>query len=89
MAKKGKSFDEIKVILKDIYDVTPEKSELAINVAKNEEEILEVTSHFEPVLSCKEQDYAHQAFNNLFLIFDYDILFLFYTSIRHLFFLIL
>ena len=33
-----------------------------------EEEILEVTSYFEPVLSQKEQDYAHEAFNNLFLI---------------------
>ena len=38
----------------------------------NEEEILEVTSHFEPVLSKKEQDYAHPAFNNLFLIYDFD-----------------
>ena len=35
----------------------------------NEEEILEVTSYFEPVLSNKTQDYAHPAFNNLFLIF--------------------
>ncbi len=34
----------------------------------NEEEILEVTSYFEPVLSSKEQDYAHPVFNNLFLI---------------------
>ena len=33
-----------------------------------EEEILEVTCYFEPVLSRKEQDYAHPAFNNLFLI---------------------
>ena len=34
----------------------------------NEDEILEVTCYFEPVLSKKEQDYAHPAFNNLFLI---------------------
>lgn len=34
----------------------------------NEEEILEVTCYFEPVLSKKEQDYAHPVFNNLFLI---------------------
>lgn len=34
----------------------------------NEEEILEVTCYFEPVLSNKEQDYAHPVFNNLFLI---------------------
>lgn len=33
-----------------------------------EEEILEVTCYFEPVLSRKEQDYAHPVFNNLFLI---------------------
>ena len=36
------------------------------------EEILEITSYFEPVLSNKEQDYAHPAYNNLFLVFDFD-----------------
>ncbi len=34
----------------------------------NDEEILEITCYFEPVLSKKEQDYSHPAFNNLFLI---------------------
>lgn len=38
----------------------------------NEEEILEITSYFEPVLSNKKQDYAHPAFNNLFLVFEYE-----------------
>lgn len=38
----------------------------------NDEEILEITSFFEPVLSKKEQDYAHTAFNNLFLILKFD-----------------
>ncbi len=38
----------------------------------NEEEILEVTCYFEPVLSEKEQDYAHPVFNNLFLINQFD-----------------
>ena len=38
----------------------------------NEEEILEITSYFEPVLSTKEQDYAHPVFNNLFLINKWD-----------------
>ena len=38
----------------------------------NNEEILEVISYFEPVLSRKEQDYAHPAFNNLFLITKFD-----------------
>ena len=32
--------------------------------------ILEVTNYFEPVLSKPMQDYAHMAFNNLFLIFE-------------------
>ena len=37
-----------------------------------DEETLEVWNTFEPVLSRKEQDYAHPAFNNLFLKFDYN-----------------
>ena len=39
--EQGKSFDEIKEIIRDIYDVTPEKCDLAVKVAKNEEKILE------------------------------------------------
>ena len=35
----------------------------------NNVETLEVTSYFEPVLSTSMQDYAHIAFNNLFLTF--------------------
>ena len=35
----------------------------------NNTETLEVTTYFEPVLSTDKQDYAHTAFNNLFLIF--------------------
>lgn len=41
------------------------------------EETLEITNYFEPVLSKPMQDYAHMAFNNLFLNFekmDHDIL---------------
>ncbi len=37
-----------------------------------DEEILEVTAYFEPVLSSKQQDYAHPIFNNLFLINKWD-----------------
>ena len=37
----------------------------------NEEEILEITSYLEPVISNKEQDYSHLAFNNLFLTYEY------------------
>lgn len=38
----------------------------------NEEEILEITTYFEPVLSSKEQDYSHPVFNNLFLMTKFD-----------------
>ena len=37
-----------------------------------DEELIELTAYFEPVLSEKEQDYAHPAFNNLFLMLGYD-----------------
>ncbi len=36
----GKSYEEIKKILQDIYEVTPEKCDLAIKVAENEKKIL-------------------------------------------------
>ena len=45
---------------------------LEIENRGNKDEILEITGMLEPILSRKEQDYAHPAFNNLFLIFDYD-----------------
>lgn len=35
------------------------------------EETIEVTGMFEPVLSNKDQDYSHMAFNNLFLKYEY------------------
>ena len=35
-----------------------------------QERILEITNYFEPVLSRPMQDYAHMAFNNLFLTFE-------------------
>ncbi len=38
----------------------------------NMEETLEISSVFEPVLSSKEQDYSHRAFNNLFLKYEYS-----------------
>lgn len=44
---------------------------LEIKNNSNTEEIVEVSSLFEPVLSSKEQDYSHMAFNNLFLKYDY------------------
>ena len=38
----------------------------------NEEEIVELTGYFEPILTPNEQYYAHPAFNNLFLVYGYD-----------------
>ena len=45
---------------------------LEIENIGNREETLEITTIFEPVLSTINQDYAHKAFNNLFLIYKYD-----------------
>lgn len=44
---------------------------LTIENTGNIEETLEISSVFEPVLSSKEQDYSHRAFNNLFLKYEY------------------
>lgn len=66
--------DNIKTKIETIVapDEPVEIRQVTLENIGNEEEILEITSHFEPVLSRKEQDYAHPAFNNLFLIFDFD-----------------
>ena len=45
---------------------------LEIENIGEQEGILEISTVFEPVLSKKEQDYSHPAFNNLFLKFDYN-----------------
>ena len=45
--------------------------ELTLSNTGGIEEILEITNYFEPVLTKKEKDYAHPAFNNLFLDFEY------------------
>ena len=71
-------FEKIKSDLRTKLKITVDANEpvelrrLEIQNNSNKEKILEVTSYFEPVLSKKEQDYAHQAFNNLFLIYKYD-----------------
>ena len=66
--------DNIKTKIEIIIapDEPVEIRKLSLENLGNEDEILEITSHFEPVLSPKEQDYAHPAFNNLFLMFDFD-----------------
>ena len=38
----------------------------------NKEEILEISTMFEPILSTQEQDFSHPIFNNLFLSFNYN-----------------
>ena len=66
--------DNIKTSIETI--IAPEEPveirSLTLENLGNEEEILEITSYFEPVISPKTQDYAHPAFNNLFLIYDFD-----------------
>ncbi len=66
--------EQIKTKLKVTVDANEpvEIRRLEIQNNTQEEKIFEVTSFFEPVLSRKEQDYAHQAFNNLFLVYGYD-----------------
>ena len=45
---------------------------ISLENTNSEDEIVEVTTFFEPVLSKADQDYAHPAYNNLFLNFDFD-----------------
>lgn len=59
-------------------DVTVSQNEpteirkIKFNNIGNEEEILEVTGCFEPIISDINADIAHKAFNNLFLRYDYN-----------------
>ncbi len=66
--------DNIKTSLNIILDSEEpvEIRRLTLENIGNQDETFEITNVFEPVLSTKEQDYAHPAFNNLFLKFDYD-----------------
>jgi len=45
---------------------------IEIKNLSNQEETIEATGFLEPVLSIKQQDYAHKAFNNLFMRYHYD-----------------
>ncbi len=64
--------------IKTIMNVTVSSNDpveirrLEITNNTNTEQTLEVVSYFEPILSKPEQDYSHQAFNNLFLVYEYD-----------------
>ena len=66
--------DYIKTKLKITID--PEEAveirSLEIENIGNREETLEISSYFEPILSSNIQDFAHKAFNNLFLMYNYD-----------------
>ena len=66
--------DNIKTVLKVTTDSEEpiEIRRLCFENLGNQEETLEVSNVFEPVLSTKWQDYAHPAFNNLFLKFEYN-----------------
>ena len=66
--------DNIKTVLKITVDAEEpvEIRRLSFENLGEQEETLEVSNLFEPVLSTKEQDYAHPAFNNLFLKFEYN-----------------
>ena len=68
--KKGKIITKQKIIVDANEPVEIRRLEITNN--DNKDNIFEVTSYFEPVLSRKEQDYAHQAFNNLFLEYSYN-----------------
>ncbi len=65
--------ENIKTTLKIITapDDPVEIRTLELQNLGNLEETLEISSYFEPVLSTKEQDYSHMAFNNLFLKYEY------------------
>ena len=66
--------DNIKTKISTIVapDEPVEIRQISIQNLGKEKKIIEITSCFEPVLSKKEQDYAHPVFNNLFLIIDFD-----------------
>ena len=73
MTKFIRKDDNIKTTLK-IYNAPSDAVEIRQIELENEgntEEIIEVSSLFEPVLSSKRQEYAHPAFNNLFLKYEY------------------
>ena len=66
--------DNIKTTLKITVDTEEpvEIRRLKLENLGEQEETVEVTGVFEPILSQKDQDYAHPAFNNLFLKFEFN-----------------
>ena len=74
MTKFVKEIDNIKTNLKIMAcpNEAVEIRQIEIINEGNSEEKIEISSAFEPVLSKKEQEYAHPAFNNLFLKYDFE-----------------
>lgn len=64
---EGNIETKTKITISPEHNVEIRRLELK-NIGNNIE-TLEITSFFEPTLSSNNQDYAHKAFNNLFLIF--------------------
>ena len=64
--------NNIKTKIKTIVAPNDNVEIRSIKIQNNglEDEILEISSILEPVLSTEEQDYAHKAFNNLFLKYE-------------------
>ena len=68
ITKKGNIEAKIKTIVAPNENV--EIRNIKINNLNNISEVLEISSVLEPVLSIPNQDYAHKAFNNLFLKYE-------------------
>ena len=66
--------DNIKTTMKITVDSEEpvEIRRISLENLGEQDETVEISMVFEPILSCKEQDYAHPAFNNLFLKYDYN-----------------
>ena len=73
MTKFSRRDENIKTTMKIVVAPTEavEIRQIELRNDGTQEEILEVSSLFEPVLSTKTQEYAHPAFNNLFLKYEF------------------
>lgn len=73
MNKISRVDGSIKTVTKVIIanDEPVEIRRIELSNTGNMTQILELTSYIEPILSDRMQDYAHKAFNNLFLTYEY------------------
>ena len=72
MNKEIKTNNKIETSIKNIIapNENVEIRNIKIKNNSDKDEILEITSVLEPILSTQQQDIAHKAFNNLFLKFE-------------------